>query len=306
MARQNSTALKIESSNSNRIDYEEPTFLSMKTHPQLSELWLQDRIAEKPEILGLGEVIVVQRERRQPRAGRLDLLLADADGSRRYTVELQLGSVDESHIIRTIEYWDSERRRYPNIEHCAVICAEEITGRFLNVISLFNGTIPLIVLQVKAVQIGQKTSLLFTKVLDEVQLGPPEDVEISTEVSRSTWEQASSKEALILVDGLVNKLREIVGPFDIKFNKHYIGCVVAGRPANFINFKPQKSGIRLDLSMKLSSDQIEVLESAGIEVMTYSRHWKVHPIRLTNKQAESPPPEFFEIVKIAFDEYFES
>ena len=48
----------------------------------------------------------------------------------------------ESHIIRTIEYWDIERKRYPQYEHCAVLVAEDITSRFLNVISLFNGTIP--------------------------------------------------------------------------------------------------------------------------------------------------------------------
>jgi hypothetical protein len=43
----------------------------------------------------------------------LDLLLQDADGNRRYEVEVQLGKTDESHIIRTIEYWDIERKRYP-------------------------------------------------------------------------------------------------------------------------------------------------------------------------------------------------
>ena len=31
--------------------------------------------------------------------------------------------MDESHIIRTIEYWDIERRRYPQYEHVAVIVA---------------------------------------------------------------------------------------------------------------------------------------------------------------------------------------
>ncbi len=39
------------------------------------------------------------------KAGRLDLLLQDAN-QRRYEVEIQLGATDESHIIRTIEYWD--------------------------------------------------------------------------------------------------------------------------------------------------------------------------------------------------------
>ena len=30
------------------------------------------------------------------------------------------------------EYWDIERRRYPQYDHCAVLIAEDITSRFLN------------------------------------------------------------------------------------------------------------------------------------------------------------------------------
>ena len=111
---------------------------------------MQDRIADDPALLGLGDVILKDKERIQPRAGRLDLLLQGADTSRRYEVEIQLGATDESHIIRTIEYWDIERKRYPQYEHSAVIVAEDITARFLNVISLFNGQIPLMALQMSA------------------------------------------------------------------------------------------------------------------------------------------------------------
>ena len=50
-------------------------------------------------------------ERRQPSGGRLDLLLTDVENRVRYEVEIQLGPLDESHIIRTIEYWAIERRR---------------------------------------------------------------------------------------------------------------------------------------------------------------------------------------------------
>ena len=71
----------------------------------------------------------------------------DADGNHRYEVEVQLGATDESHIIRTIDYWDIERKRYPQYDHTAVIVAEDITSRFLNVISLFNGMIPNVVKQ---------------------------------------------------------------------------------------------------------------------------------------------------------------
>lgn len=118
--------------------------LMLKQHPELGEKWVQARIASDPALLGLGEVDVKDMERVQPHGGRLDLLLHDTLANTRYEVELQLGATDESHIIRTIEYWDTERRRWPQYEHVAVIIAEEITARFFNVISLFNGFIPII------------------------------------------------------------------------------------------------------------------------------------------------------------------
>lgn len=145
--------------------------ISIRNHPELNERWVQDRIAEDPSILGLGDVVLKDRERIQPKAGRLDLLLQDAESSRRYEVEIQLGATDESHIIRTIEYWDIERKRYPQYEHTAVIVAEDITSRFLNVINLFNGTIPLIAIQMRALQSGGKVGLVFTTVVDLLSLG---------------------------------------------------------------------------------------------------------------------------------------
>ena len=100
--------------------YMKPERLLLKAHPEYTEKWVQDRIAEDPSILGLGELVLRDRERIQPRAGRLDLLLQDSETKRRYEVELQLGSTDEAPIIRTIEYWDIERKRYPQYDHCAV------------------------------------------------------------------------------------------------------------------------------------------------------------------------------------------
>jgi len=87
--------------------------LLLQHHPELNEKWVQDRIAEDPSILGIGDVVLKDKERIQPRAGRLDLLLQDPESLRRYEVEIQLGKTDEAHIIRTIEYWDIERKRYP-------------------------------------------------------------------------------------------------------------------------------------------------------------------------------------------------
>ena len=47
-----------------------------------------------------------------------------------YEVEVMLGETDETHIIRTIEYWDHEKRRWPQRQHFAVLVAETITRRF--------------------------------------------------------------------------------------------------------------------------------------------------------------------------------
>ena len=83
--------------------------LLLKNHQQFTERWVQDRITEDPALLGLGDVILKDKERIQPRAGRLDMLLQGADTSRRYEVEIQLGATDEFHIIRTIEYLEAVR-----------------------------------------------------------------------------------------------------------------------------------------------------------------------------------------------------
>jgi hypothetical protein len=58
-------------------------------------------------MLGLGELTVRDRQRGQPRAGRLELLLQE-DSNRRYEVEIELGATDEAHVIRALEYWDIE------------------------------------------------------------------------------------------------------------------------------------------------------------------------------------------------------
>lgn len=75
--------------------------ISLKRHPTLTESWVQSLIAADPSILGLGELVLRDRERIHPKAGRLDLLLQNPETKRRYEVEIQLGATDEAHIIRT-------------------------------------------------------------------------------------------------------------------------------------------------------------------------------------------------------------
>jgi len=145
----------------------EPERISLRDNKEISEKTIQEKIASDPSILGIGDLILKDKERIQPRAGRIDLLLQDSETKRRYEVEIQLGKTDESHIIRTIEYWDIERKRYPQYDHCAVIIAEDITTRFHNIIGLFNGNIPIIAIQMGAYKFGDDVGLVFDDPFDD-------------------------------------------------------------------------------------------------------------------------------------------
>ena len=125
------------------------------------EKWLQELLTKDPTILNLGELVVLQRERAQSSGGRIDL--ADQEANIHYEVEVMLGETDASHIIRTIEYWDNERRKFQNREHIAVIVAEEITNRFFNIIGLLNKSVPIIALQLHAFVVGDKFCLTFVR-----------------------------------------------------------------------------------------------------------------------------------------------
>src|ERR1700679_3352759 len=130
------------------------------------EYWLQDQIFENPNCLGLGELEAIAKERRQSSGGRLDILLKDPEDDTMYEVEVMLGETNETHIIRTIEYWDNEKRRWPQRQHYAVLVAEHINRRFFNVIHLLSHSIPVIAIQVALLRSDERNILFFTKVLD--------------------------------------------------------------------------------------------------------------------------------------------
>jgi hypothetical protein len=275
--------------------------VSIKNHPELNERWIQDRIAEDPSILGLGDLILKDRERLQPRAGRLDILLQDLDSNRRYEVEIQLGATDESHIIRTIEYWDIERKRYPQYDHTAVIVAEDITSRFLNVISLFNGIIPIIAIQMKALRSGEKIGLVFTTVVDQMVLGFVDDDEESQEpTDRAYWESRGSKKTLALVDKL-HEIAKIHDPaLELKYNKFYIGLAKDSMPNNFVVFQPKKGFLRIEPRLKNSPETQERLEAAGLDVMDYDSRWGRYRIRLQPGDLEKHEGILTEVITEAY------
>lgn len=207
--------------------------------------------------------------------------MQDPDTNRRYEIELQLGKTDESHIIRTIEYWDIEKKRYPQYEHCAVIIAEDITSRFLNVISLFNGFIPLIAIQMNAYKFGNEIGLVFTKVLDEMPLGLiEEDEEIQEATDRDYWLKRGTQTTVKMADEILSIINSFKPGYELKYNKFYIGLAKDGQPNNFAIFRPKKNYMRLELKLPKSDDVDQIIENNDLDEMGYDNRWGNYRIRL--------------------------
>lgn len=245
--------------------------LSIKSHPEVNEAWVRDKIVEDPSILGLGDLEVKDVERMHPKAGRLDILLENPESGKRYEVELMLGATDESHIIRCLEYWDIERKRYPQYDHCAVIVAEDVTSRFLNVISLFNGFIPIIAVKMTALQIDEHLILQFVKVVDELTLGEDDTNPYEPAADRQYWEERGSKSSVSIADDCLGILREISPSLELKYNRHYIGLADKGIVHNFVTFRPKKEFARVIAKIAQADSWVERLEDADLVVLEGGR-----------------------------------
>ena len=253
--------------------------IQLKNHPELSERWLQDIIADDPSIIGIGDVILKDKERIH------HLLLQDADGNDRYEVEIQLGATDESHIIRTIEYWDIERKRYPQYNHTAVIIAEDITSRFLNVISLFNGSIPLMAIQVSAIQTAEGVGLHFTKVLDVQQLGlVDEDEEVAEITNRDYWLKRGTPKTVAMADKILSNIIEFDPDAEFNYNKFYIGLKFNGRSKNYSIFRPKKNFLAVEIKLPQTEENDEIINQAEITTLDYSKKYGNYRLRINERE----------------------
>lgn len=279
--------------------------VSLKDHPEFTEAWLQDRIAEDPSVLGLpGQPELLDRERRQDRAGRLDLLLHDPKTDRRFELELMLGALDESHIVRTIEYWDIERRRYPSYDHVAVLVAEDVTSRFLNVLSLLSGSIPLIVMQCSALQVGDQLCLHFTRVLDQTSLRRDDDEPRGVRPSdRTNWVQRVGEATVAMCESAVAILnKKAKSPYRLNYTQSYLGLKEGERSRNLVYFEPKKKFTHVGALVADVNTWVERLEAADLEA-TASRGGGKIIVTLTPKEFDEKKSLLTELLHSAVAEF---
>lgn len=268
------------------MEFRKARVVSLKAHPSLNEKWLQSLLADDPSLLGLGDGLILKdSERRQPRAGRLDLLFSSPEANTRYEVEVQLGATDEAHIIRTIEYWDLERTRFPQYEHVAVLVAEDVTSRFLNVIALFNKAIPIIAVQMRALEVADGVvTLNATTVLDVARLGTDEEDEPGQATDRTYWADKGSPATVAVADEILAMVNEVTGTkMDLKYNKFYVGLARDGLADNFLSFRPRRKHLIVEFRIPQADEVTAMIEQSGIEELSYDNRWGRYRIQLEGK-----------------------
>lgn len=197
------------------------------------EVWLQDQIVANPASLKLGDLEVVMRERVQSSGGRLDILLKDPEDDAMYEVEVMLGDTDETHIIRTIEYWSREKRKWPQRQHYPVLVAETITRRFFDVIQVVSHAIPIIAIQANVVEANGHRMLTFNKIVDsyeEPEESEPSDNETHDEaywIEKAPGTNEAAKALLAIVSSVLDKP-------EVHYVKNYTSIAVNGK--NFLWF----------------------------------------------------------------------
>ena len=242
----------------------------------LDEYWLQKQIADNPVCLGLGELETIAMERQQSSGGRLDILLKNPEDDLMYEVEVMLGETDESHIIRTIEYWDNEKRKWPQRQHSAVLVAEHINRRFFNVIHLLSHSIPIIAVQVSMLMANEKRSVFFTKVLDTY-----EEIDDGTSLEDRTYNREDwtkkGKWTLEAADTLLNVTKSVFGEPLLNYVKGYVAITADGY--NYMWFHkrtPNKSLLVFRMAQSLQDEATGLLDARNI---VYARDTKT--IRIT-------------------------
>ena len=171
-----------------------------------------------------------------------------------YEVEIMLGETDETHIIRTIEYWDNEKRRWPQRQHTAVLVAEHINKRFFNVIHLLSYSIPVIAIKASLLNVGDKRAIYFSKVLDTYE-DPDDGTSLdSGSYNREYWLKRGPW-TLEAIEELQRATQSVLATSSLAYLKYYVALEVSNNNYFWIHRRMQgKSLLAFRISAALQEE----------------------------------------------------
>jgi len=264
------------------------------------ETYVQELLVSDPGLLGLGDLVVIGKERKQSSSGRLDILFESLDEKRWFEVEVQLGPTDETHIIRTIEYWDIERRQRPKISHTAVIVAEQITQRFFNVIALFNQHIPIVAIQMTALNVGGHHTIHFTKILDHSVPVDITEEAVYKPTDQAYWIKQASESSMKIADQILQFAKEKNPTAAFKYNQGYIRINLNGELSHFVILRPRKKSVRVSFAISRVPGIDQEIKDQGFE-LDYDDDRQRYVLWINDGQFESQKDFVRSMVHMAYD-----
>lgn len=277
---------------------------SLKAHSGFDESWLEKQIVEHPEILELGATKVLRSQVQQKSGGKVDLLLKDEENEVFYTVELMLGPVDASHIVRTIDYFLREQTRMETEDwtHVAVLVAENIRGsRFLNVVEYLSGRMPLIVIELSALQVGENVTLKSMRLYDGT-IEREGEIEEQQEYTREYWVKNSSSESIELVEQFFSILHKLSTDLLQTYKKQFIGIAIGNRAENFVHFNPKRNFVRVTAQVNNAAEWKKRLGDAGFTLLESGDRVR---FRVLPNQFQHHTELFVELFQQSYREWFE-
>lgn len=262
----------------------------------LDEAWLQQQVWENPNRLGLGDLEGVTKEKAVSSGGKLDILLKNPNDDSMYEVEIMLGETDPSHIIRTIEYWDLVKKRWPQRQHFAVLIAEKITKRFFNVIQILSGSVPIIAIQANVIKGPGGLSLHFTKILD-VYEEQEDETEGDGTYDEKYWEERSLQ-TLAIAKKAFQLIHEEYQDTSLGFNKYSITITKGGY--NLVAFH-KRSGESVLLTMRHGGKEQDFQEYLDSAEIIYTMKSKSIKIVALCKKLEDETNIILDLVKMNYE-----
>lgn len=180
-----------------------------------------------------------------------------------------------------------------------MLVAEDITSRFLNVISLFNKAIPLIAIQLRALEVGDVLTLNATTVLNLARLGTEEEDEPGQATDRSFWLSRSSPQSMAVVDDVNRLVNEITAGLSLKYNKYYIGLARDGIANNFLVFRPRREHAIVEFRIPRSDEVTALIDDSGADSLDYDTRYGQYRLRLTASDLTTQRELLLELIRRA-------
>jgi len=89
----------------------------------------------------------------------------------------------------------------------------------------------------------------------------------------------------------------------LKYNKFYIGLAVDGRANNFVIFRPQKNGVRLEPRIDKTAEVDEMIEAADLDVLEYDARWSRYKIRLKKGDVSKHADVIRQLLDVSYREF---